>query len=888
VFELLVVGGLVLIIARASRRFNEMERRIGALEVLARVAPDSSLPVASTIAGLPPLPTTEATPAPAAEAPLAPASPTALPTTAPVPPVASPPPVAAPVAGRGFEEALGTRWAVWVGGIALAFGGIFLVRYSIEQELIGPRLRVALGLLFAAALIVAGEWLRRREQPLAIPAFSTANIPAILTAAGTSTAFATVYAAYGLYGLIGPALAFVALGAVSLVTMAAATLHGPALAGLGLVAALASPLLVESQDPSPVALVLFLAFAIGSAYGVARLKLWRWLALAAAAGALLWGGVLVVMGSGWLGGAMTHVLVQLALALLFLVADPYRHPSEDDDRIDRIVAPILFAFALLTVVTADDLGAGAGRPVFVGIVAAMMAAAAWRFPAAAPGVAAAALAAIGTLAIWPVESEAAGEPLTIIRDLASAPRPEALSTYLTAAILLNALVAAAGFGRLAVGAPVRPAIAAWYVGAATLGPLASLVVAYWRVTAFDRSVPFALAAAALGALFAVVAGWLRNRDPSDSSPAIRLAIGVAAAAAVAALAAGLTFAFDRGVLTVTLALSALGAAIIAERASVPALRYVVGALGIAVAGRLAWDPSIMQGEIGATPIVNWLLWGYGVPALAFGLAARILARTGRDRLVRFVEGLSILFSALLVFLEIRHALHAGDPFAPRSNHLEAGLVVTEAIGFTLLLTRLDLRWPDPLYRFGSLAFGLLSLLGALLALGLRYNPYLTDEPILGPAILSSLVPAYLIPAALAAAVAAAARRNRPRAFVLTAAGVALLLELAYACLEVRHLFQGARIGWLRSTSQGELWCYSLVLMANAIALLAAGFWRDSRVARLASAACMVIAVLKVFLIDLSVLEGLTRALSFVGLGLALVAIGFVYQRLLAARASSVT
>ena len=38
-----------------------------------------------------------------------------------------------------FEERLGTQWAVWVGGLALALGGIFLVRYSIEQGLLGPR-----------------------------------------------------------------------------------------------------------------------------------------------------------------------------------------------------------------------------------------------------------------------------------------------------------------------------------------------------------------------------------------------------------------------------------------------------------------------------------------------------------------------------------------------------------------------------------------------------------------------------------------------------------------------------------------------------------------------------------------------------------------------------
>src|SRR3954468_14656541 len=46
------------------------------------------------------------------------------------PPAESPPP--ARPARPTIETALGTRWAVWVGGLALALGGIFLVRYSIE------------------------------------------------------------------------------------------------------------------------------------------------------------------------------------------------------------------------------------------------------------------------------------------------------------------------------------------------------------------------------------------------------------------------------------------------------------------------------------------------------------------------------------------------------------------------------------------------------------------------------------------------------------------------------------------------------------------------------------------------------------------------------------
>ena len=51
-----------------------------------------------------------------------------------------------------FEERFGTQWVVWVGGLALALGGIFLVRYSIEQGLLGPGVRVVLGALLALAL----------------------------------------------------------------------------------------------------------------------------------------------------------------------------------------------------------------------------------------------------------------------------------------------------------------------------------------------------------------------------------------------------------------------------------------------------------------------------------------------------------------------------------------------------------------------------------------------------------------------------------------------------------------------------------------------------------------------------------------------------------------
>jgi len=198
-----------------------------------------------------PTPTSEpepaATPGPEPSPPAATAAET--PTPPPLPPHLPPPVPPAPPRTIGFEERFGTRWVVWVGGIALALGGVFLVRYTIQQGLIGPGVRIALGALLAFALIAVGEWTRRNERLSGLPGLPTADIPSILTAAGTVVAYATVYAAYALYEFLPPGAAFILLGIVALATLAAALLHGPALAGLGVVGAFVTPLLIASERP---------------------------------------------------------------------------------------------------------------------------------------------------------------------------------------------------------------------------------------------------------------------------------------------------------------------------------------------------------------------------------------------------------------------------------------------------------------------------------------------------------------------------------------------------------------------------------------------------------------------------------------------------------------
>ena len=173
--------------------------------------------------------------------------------------------------------------------LALALGGFFLVRYSIEQGWFGPGVRVFLGALLALALIAAGEWARRSEQLSGITGMPTAHIPSILTAAGTTVAYADVYAAYALYDFLGAGRGLrAARHRRARDARRQRCCTAPRSPALGLVGAYVTPLLVASDQPNYWALYLYLAVVTAAAFALARARLWRWLAITAVAFGLLW------------------------------------------------------------------------------------------------------------------------------------------------------------------------------------------------------------------------------------------------------------------------------------------------------------------------------------------------------------------------------------------------------------------------------------------------------------------------------------------------------------------------------------------------------------------------------------------------------------------------
>ena len=139
---------------------------------------------------------------------------------------------------------------VWVGGLALALGGIFLVKYSIEQGLLGPEVRILLGVLAGLTMIGIGELARRKSLSDRIAGLDADYIPPTLTGAGIISLFASIYAGYALYDLFPGFVTFALLVAIAVGALALSLRHGASLALMGLVGSLLVPGLVSTNQPS--------------------------------------------------------------------------------------------------------------------------------------------------------------------------------------------------------------------------------------------------------------------------------------------------------------------------------------------------------------------------------------------------------------------------------------------------------------------------------------------------------------------------------------------------------------------------------------------------------------------------------------------------------------
>ncbi|MBM3977860.1 MAG: DUF2339 domain-containing protein, partial [Planctomycetes bacterium] len=323
----LLVTALVLALQARSqaeelrRRTSDLNQRLARLEALqssqAAERGESEEPGAPRVSVQPPV-AQEAPPAKIAEPRSVPAQATPPLAEAPTPaefpqPAGLPPPVAAP--RLSLEERVGARLYVWIGALAVACAGVFLVKYSIDRNLLSPAVRVILGALLGAGLLVLGERWRGR------------NLGAAVSAAGVADLFACLLAAVHLYGLIGASVGFVLMIALTALAIWLSLRQGAAVALLGLAGGFITPALLGSEEPRALPLFTWFLVLQGALLFVARSRNWWWIGwlsvLAALAWAALWlFGAPQPLPSPWLG---PYLLGSLALTIAATVgAEPAR------------------------------------------------------------------------------------------------------------------------------------------------------------------------------------------------------------------------------------------------------------------------------------------------------------------------------------------------------------------------------------------------------------------------------------------------------------------------------------------------------------------------------------------------------------------------------------
>ncbi|MBK0398051.1 DUF2339 domain-containing protein [Limibaculum sp. M0105] len=801
-------------------------------------------------------------------------------------PIGGAPVTAKPRKAASLEETLTSQWMVWLGALAVALSAVFLFNYAIEQGWLGPLARVTLGLCLGAALIAGGEWVHRHPIAAVGRVARADFVPAALTASGLFALFVSLFAAHALYGLIGSWAAFLALGLVSFLALALALRQGWFVALEGLVGGFLVPALLESETANALPVFLYLTIVSAGCLGLMVWRKWWWLSFLTIFFALVFWPVAWLAGPWRLGdqGVLSaYALILSALFALFSVGLPVKNPGTP-------------ATAWLRAALADTSGLGftlsggvlvflamvcefnAPAFVFLGLYAVAGIGFGLRRAAFESLAVLGALVSAAAFGLWPPPYDVS-VPDELVRlgvdryATAFGPyvMPPEFIVFARSALAFAAVFGIGGF--LAIWRAGTPAV--WAVLSVAM-PLYLLTLAYWRIGAFEVEVRWAVLAVGLS-LFNMAAAAL---VPARIGPRARdVVIGFYAAGSTAALALAFTCVLREAWLTVALSLEVAALGWLWARLRVDELRLVGYLAAAAVICRLVLNYQIIeyQGSVGG--LFSWVVYGYGIPGLAFIAAARFFRRDKPDPLVTLCEIAATAFLFLMVALQLR-IWTSGAIDHPRYDLFDQSVQsVWWLVGAGMLLRR-ELAARVPWARFGGIALLALACAQILLGQVLGENPLLSAEPVGALPVLNLLGLAYLVPAVMIwflGSVDGFLIGLRPRQLLRVASGGLLFV---FITLQVRHLFWGSEL-WLaptRKPGDAEIYAYSAAWILYALALLGLGILHKASFLRYASLAVLIVTVLKVFLYDMSDLVGLFRVASFLGLGLTLIGIGYVYRR----------
>jgi uncharacterized membrane protein len=568
---------------------------------------------------------------------------------------------------EGLEERFVSRWLVPLAAIAGFLATVYLYHWSVQVGWIGPTGQCLIGAFIGFVFILSGEGLRRHPWERAATMVKPSLIPAAFVSVGVSCLYISVYAAYALFDLLPPTVAFFLMFVVWVLAMGLSILYGALVAALGILGGFLVPIMVQTGHPSAYGLFPYLLAVNGAALGVLRYKGWGWLAWCTLAGAAVWPILWFVaepardLGAPIIGAYLTAT----AAMFIYIPAglSPHNEPLTLTNMFHKLPRPAILAWtasalmlALALMLTWADSFQW-GSIVWAGALSTFLMFAGRRdVTFDALGIGSAIMVGLVLLSwdlpFWPGEVD-------ILDTL-----PPGLVPFVLTALCYAGLFGIAGFGLLQGAA--RPGL--WASLSAGV-PVVTLAIAYARIKGFEVDLAWAglgllLGALCMGAAMMVV----RQRG----RPGMEGALAAYAVGVVASLSLAMAMSLENAWLTVALALQLPAMGWIHERTRVGPLRAVTMLLAVIILGRLVLNPEVFNYGLTAMPGLNWMLYGYGIPTIAFYAAARLFRRTADDALVLTLESGALVFLTLFVTMEVADIVQGGQ-LLPGDSLLEASL-----------------------------------------------------------------------------------------------------------------------------------------------------------------------------------------------------------------------
>lgn len=768
-----------------------------------------------------------------------------------------------------FEQQFGARLPVWIGGIALALAGFYLVKYTIETGLLTPAFRTVLGLLFGGVLLAAAKWIRSK------PNFANGTrIAQALSGAGIADLYVCIFAATSLYHLVPPFIGFAGMAATTAGAVVLSLRHGMPIALLGLIGGFLTPAMIDSDNPNAPVLFIYLYFVIAGLMYIIRMQKWWGLALPTVLGAFAWVGLWVAGNTLSSGDAMVLTLFLLAVSATVVKVSREVYAQESEAKQAQPSLPKLLNY--VTLIGALTLTAVVASKADYGLME-------WGLYG---------LLSLGGIVLAYFNQKLYG----FVPWCAMAVNLVMLAAWDTADHATHALVLWVFAVMFIISSYIlqsRSQRPLWWAGLGAAACLFYYFLGYYQFhdSGLDVGIPrfwgvLALALAAFNIMNLKDA--LTNISDRDAEK--QQVLAVQAATVTAFLSTALTIEIPREFLSVAFALEMAAVAWISTRIDVKALRMISGVLGGVFAFLLLPQIvlllqltafSLFEARLNvqdAVPIVDWPTFQLGIPALCFFAAAYCLRQIRDSRLVNAFEVSGIALIGVMGYYLIRHAFNMdANILFVKAGFMERGVITNVLFIYGLCclaagreFARLAVSWSG-MWLCGVAVFRVVYF--DLLV----YNPLWAHQAVGEYPLLNYLLLTYALPLVWLWRMNSALPQLGKVEWAKFGYGLMLVLAFTFITLNIRQMFHGTYLDE-GITSNSEIYTYSAAWLLFGIGLLFLGTLRRDKMIRIASLVIMIVTVAKVFLYDASELEGLFRVFSFLGLGLSLMGLSWFYTR----------